>query len=54
VTSSSDAAISILLKDLNVHFAIKDLGALHYFLGMEVKRTDDGCFSHNKNMLMIF
>jgi histone deacetylase 1/2 len=26
VTSSSDAAISALLKDLNTHFAIKDLG----------------------------
>jgi histone deacetylase 1/2 len=36
VTSSSDHAIAALLKDLNAHFAIKDLGALHFFLGIEV------------------
>jgi histone deacetylase 1/2 len=41
VTSSSDHAISALLKDLNAHFAIKDLGDLHFFLGIEVKRTAD-------------
>jgi histone deacetylase 1/2 len=42
VTSSSDDAITILLKDLNAHFGIKDLGDLHYFLGIEVKRTSGG------------
>jgi histone deacetylase 1/2 len=42
VTSSSDCAVSALLKDLNVHFAIKDLGPLHFFLGIEVKRISDG------------
>jgi histone deacetylase 1/2 len=41
VTSSSDHAVSTLLKDLNAHFAIKDLGPLHFFLGIEVKRTHD-------------
>ncbi|KAK1698711.1 hypothetical protein QYE76_015408 [Lolium multiflorum] len=41
VTSSSDRAISVLLQDLNAHFAIKDLGALHFFLGIEVHRTAD-------------
>jgi histone deacetylase 1/2 len=41
VISSSDHAISALLKDLNAHFAIKDLGDLHFFLGIEVKRTAD-------------
>jgi histone deacetylase 1/2 len=39
VTSSSDHAIAALLKDLNAHFAIKDLGALHFFLGIEVHRS---------------
>jgi histone deacetylase 1/2 len=38
MTSSSDHAIAALLKDLNAHFAIKDLGALHFFLGIEVQR----------------
>jgi histone deacetylase 1/2 len=42
VTSSSDSAVSALLKDLNVPFAIKDLGPLHFFLGIEVKHTSDG------------
>ena len=42
VTSSSDRAISALLRDLNKNFAIKDLGDLHYFLGMEVKKVHNG------------
>jgi histone deacetylase 1/2 len=42
VTSSSDDAIDILLRDLNKNFAIKDLGDLHYFLGIEVKRVNNG------------
>lgn len=39
VTSSSDQAILALLKDLGSCFGLKDLGDLHYFLGIEVKRT---------------
>jgi histone deacetylase 1/2 len=31
-----------LLKDLQKEFALKDLGDLHYFLGIEVKRGTDG------------
>jgi histone deacetylase 1/2 len=31
-----------LLADLETEFALKDLGDLHYFLGIEVKRGDDG------------
>jgi hypothetical protein len=42
IASSSDQAIDILLKNLAAHFAIKDLGNLHYFLGIEVQRTFDG------------
>jgi histone deacetylase 1/2 len=42
VTSSSREAISTLVHDLNRHFAIKDLGDLHYFLGIEVKGIKDG------------
>ena len=42
VTSSSDEAISGLLKDLGAEFALKDLGELHYFLGIEVKQHKDG------------
>ena len=42
VTSSSDEAITGLLKDLSTEFALKDLGDLHYFLGIEVKKHEDG------------
>jgi histone deacetylase 1/2 len=42
VTSSSDQAISALLQDLSAEFALKDLGDLHFFLGIEVKKTSDG------------
>jgi hypothetical protein len=41
VTSSSDP-ITAVLQDLTGNFAIKDLGALHYFLGIEVKSLHDG------------
>jgi histone deacetylase 1/2 len=42
VTSSSDKAITALLQDLISDFAIKDLGPLHYFLGIEVQPLHDG------------
>jgi histone deacetylase 1/2 len=42
VASCSQAATEALLKDLQSEFALKDLGDLHYFLGIEVKRTRDG------------
>lgn len=39
VASSSQVATKALLKDLEQDFPLKDLGDLHYFLGIEVKRT---------------
>jgi histone deacetylase 1/2 len=42
VASSSHVATSALLKDLQGEFALKDLGDLHYFLGIEVKQQGDG------------
>jgi hypothetical protein len=41
VASSSAEAMTTLLKDLKDSFALKDLGDLHYFLGIEVKRSHD-------------
>jgi hypothetical protein len=41
VASSSAEAVTALLKDLKDSFALKDLGDLHYFLGIEVKRSRD-------------
>jgi hypothetical protein len=42
VTSSSSAAIDALLADLKNDFALKDLGNLHNFLGIEVKHVAVG------------
>jgi hypothetical protein len=39
VPSSAQGATEALLKDLENDFALKDLGNLHYFLGINVKRT---------------
>ena len=42
ITSSSSKAVVALLKDLSIDFALKDLGALHFFLGIEVKNIARG------------
>jgi len=38
VASSSQEAVEVLLSDLEKEFAIKNLGDLHYFLGIQVNR----------------
>jgi histone deacetylase 1/2 len=40
--SSSNAAASRLVSTLSGDFAVKDLGVLHYFLGLEVSRSSAG------------
>ncbi|KAK1653765.1 hypothetical protein QYE76_071570 [Lolium multiflorum] len=40
--SSSEKAVTALLHDLGMDFALKDLGELHYFLGIEVTKVHDG------------
>jgi len=42
VTSSSPRVTNALLADLQADFALKDLGDLHFFLGIEVKRGSNG------------
>lgn len=39
VASSSERATAALLQDLKKDFALKDLGELHYFLGIEVNKV---------------
>jgi hypothetical protein len=49
VTSSSDNPIAYLLHDLREDFSLKDLGPLHYFLGIEVKKIHNGlCLTQEK------
>jgi len=42
LVSSDHSAVPMLLKDLNMDFALKDLGELHYFLGIEVNKIQNG------------
>jgi hypothetical protein len=42
ITSSNTAAISQLISALRSSFALKDLGSLHYFLGVEATWHEDG------------
>ena len=42
VASSSPEAVQALLRDLRTEFALKDLGELNYFLGIEAKKIKDG------------
>ena len=42
VASSSDEATSVLLQTLSTHFALKDLGDLHFFLSIKVRKKQGG------------
>ena len=42
VSSSSPATTTKLLADLQASFALKDLGSLHYFLGVHVESSLGG------------
>jgi histone deacetylase 1/2 len=44
VANSSKEATTCLLRSLGQEFALKALGELHYFLGIEVKKVNDGIF----------
>lgn len=54
IASSSQEAMTTLFHDLEKEFAINDLGELHYFLGIEVKRAHGELLSHRKGMPMIY
>jgi len=44
INSSNTAAISQLISVLHFSFALKDLGPLHYFLGVEATWHEDGLY----------
>jgi len=51
ITASDSAAITELLKLLSVDFAVKELGDLHYFLGVEVNKVEAGLLSQRRYIL---
>jgi len=46
ITSSDQASIQELKQQLQTLFHMKDLGHLHYFLGVEVQSTFNFIFVH--------
>ncbi|CAL8156023.1 unnamed protein product [Prunus armeniaca] len=44
VTGNNNVACQALIQQLSEKFPVKDLGFLHYFLGLEVKHTACGLF----------
>jgi hypothetical protein len=48
LTVCTAGLLSQLMDRLRAEFAIKDLGPLHYFLGVEVVRRLDGFFLHQR------
>jgi hypothetical protein len=48
LTASTAGLLRQLTDSLRAEFALKDLGPLHYFLGIEVVRRADGFFLHQR------
>ncbi|KAK1692653.1 hypothetical protein QYE76_009350 [Lolium multiflorum] len=48
LTASSTDLLRQITERLRAEFALKDLGPLHYFLGIEVVRRTDGFFLHQR------
>ena len=44
LTASSSTLLRALIDKLMLEFAMKDLGPLHYFLGIRVRRAPRGFF----------
>ena len=54
MASSTSEATSALLRVLKKEFVLKDLGELHYFLGIEVTKLRDGIILAQEKMLQIY
>jgi histone deacetylase 1/2 len=48
LTASSATLLRRIIHDLCGAFAMKDMGPLHYFLGIQVRRTTEGFFLHQQ------
>ena len=52
ITCSSHAAIQSLLRELHNDFAVKDLGPLNYFLGIQVMPCNQGIILSQQRYIM--
>ncbi|XP_013721367.1 uncharacterized mitochondrial protein AtMg00810-like [Brassica napus] len=48
VTGNNEVLIQSLLKSLNTQFRMKDMGEVHYFLGIQIHRVQDGLFMNQE------
>ena len=46
ITDSDKVLVADIITQLGVSFALKDLGPLHYFLGLRIEYSGDGIFVH--------
>ena len=44
ITRSNNKSLKTFITQLNIAFSLKDLGLLHYFLGIEVHRDASGMY----------
>lgn len=44
ITGNNSKLLDTLLRELNKRFRIKDMGKLHYFLGIEAQLHSEGLF----------
>ena len=44
LTRNNPKFLNVLIKELNQAFELKDLGDLHYFLGLQITKTAKGLF----------
>ncbi|XP_019054441.1 PREDICTED: uncharacterized protein LOC109115185 [Nelumbo nucifera] len=52
ITSGWDSKIQRLKRFLSTQFEVKDLGPLHYFLGIEVTRSNQGIFISQRKYIL--
>lgn len=48
IAAKEEKLIDQVANKLQKHFQLKDLGELKFYLGIEVKKTEDGFFSINQ------